>query len=79
MHQAWLSLCNFYKLRLARTFFVCIVLTLSCIIFSKECNNLVIIPIENMLSKIEIIGSIYWKSQGKNPLDASNLEQKEAL
>jgi hypothetical protein len=56
---------------MARTIFVCIVLALSSIMFSKDANDLVLGPIENMMDKVNKIA--------KNPLEAVQEEEKEAV
>jgi len=40
-------------LNIARTVFICIVLTIACFLFSKDANDLVLGPIENMTQKIK--------------------------
>ena len=50
-------------LNMARTIFICVVLTVSGLLFSKDANDLVIGPIENMTNKI--------KKMIENPLDAA--------
>ena len=39
-------------LGIVRTIFVCSVLTVGALFFSKDANDLVLVPIENMLSKV---------------------------
>jgi len=58
-------------LGIARTIFVCIVLTMGALYFSKDANDLVLHPIENMLEKVKRIA--------KNPLEAAQMEENEAL
>jgi len=50
-------------LGILRTIFVCIVLTISSIYFSKDANDLVVRPIEIMLEKVKKISN--------NPLEAA--------
>lgn len=61
--NAWLGI--------ARTFFVCLVLTLSALFFTKDANELVLSPIEKMLFKVKQIA--------KNPLKAAKEEDKENM
>jgi hypothetical protein len=42
-------------LNIAKTIFVCIVLTLAAIFFTKDANELVLIPIERMVEKVKRI------------------------
>ena len=58
-------------LGIARTVFVCIVLTAGALYFSKDAHDLVLHPIENMLEKVKRIA--------KNPLEAAQMEENEAL
>jgi len=46
-------------LSLGRTFFVCIVLVLGALFFSKDANDLALRPIERMIEKV--------KQMAKNP------------
>lgn len=55
-------------LGIGRTVFVCIVLTASSLFFTKDANELVLSPIEKMLSKVKRIS--------KNPLTAVRLEEE---
>ena len=50
-------------LGIGRTFFVCLVLAAGALFFSKDANDLVIAPIENMIQKVNRIS--------KNPLEAA--------
>ena len=50
-------------LNLCKTIFICIVLTMGALYFTKDANELVIHPIEKMIDKV--------KSISKNPLNAS--------
>ena len=54
-----------------QTIFVCIVLTIGAIIFTKDANDLVIGPIEQMMIKVQRIA--------KNPLEAAKEEENEAV
>ena len=56
---------------LVRTVFVCFVLTAGALFFSKDANDLVLQPIESMLEKVKRIA--------KNPLEAAQIEENEAL
>ena len=58
-------------LNMARTVFVCIVLAVSSILFSKDANDLVLGPIETMMDKVNKIS--------KNPLEAVQEEEREAV
>ena len=51
-------------LNLVRTIFVCIVLTIGALTFSKDANDLALRPLERMVSKVNRIAS--------NPLNAKN-------
>jgi hypothetical protein len=44
-------------LSIARTFFVCFVLAAGAIFFSKDANDLVILPIEAMITKVNRIAA----------------------
>lgn len=55
-------------LNIAKTIFVCIVLTLGAIYFTKDANELVITPIEKMVDKVKKIA--------KNPITASEDKSK---
>ncbi len=59
------------QLGIGRTIFVCIVLTAGALYFSKDAHELVLHPIENMLEKVKRIA--------KNPLEAAQMEENEAL
>lgn len=50
-------------LGITRTIFVCLVLTISSVYFSKDTNDLVVRPIEIMLEKVKKISN--------NPLEAA--------
>jgi len=54
-----------------RTVFVCIVLSLSSIYFSKDTTDLVVRPIEVMLEKVKKISN--------NPLEAAQIEEQEVF
>jgi hypothetical protein len=58
-------------LGIVRSFFVCGVLTLGAVFFSRDATFLVIRPIEGMISKVNRIA--------KNPLEAAQEEENEAL
>jgi hypothetical protein len=58
-------------LSILQTIFVCIVLTIGAVIFTKDANDLVIGPIEQMMIKVQRIA--------KNPLDAAKEEENEAV
>lgn len=58
-------------LSICRTFFVCFVLAAGALFFSKDANDLVISPIEAMITKVNRIA--------KNPLQAAQDEENEAL
>ena len=58
-------------LSIGRTFFVCFVLAAGAMLFSKDANELVIVPIEAMIQKVNRIA--------KNPLQAAQEEEQEAL
>lgn len=60
---AWLGIC--------RTIFVCVILTVSILKLSKDSEELVINPLQAMLQKVNRIS--------KNPLDAAELEEAEAV
>ena len=49
---------------IARTLFVCIVLSVGSIFFTNDANNLVLNPIDRMLEKVKLIS--------RNPLAAAN-------
>ena len=53
-------------LNLARTIFVCIILSVGALFFSKDANDIALRPIEKMIENICFIS--------KNPLNAKNLE-----
>lgn len=58
-------------LSIARTVFVCVVLTVSSILFTKDAEDLVIGPIENMVDKIRKIS--------QDPLRAIRKEEREQV
>ncbi len=58
-------------LSILMTIFVCFVLVVSSIYFSKDTNELVVRPIEVMLSKVKKIAA--------NPLEAAQMEEQEAF
>ncbi|KRX00510.1 Adenylyl cyclase class-3/4/guanylyl cyclase [Pseudocohnilembus persalinus] len=51
-------------LSMGRTFFVCIILTMGALLFSKDANDLALSPIERMITKVNQIA--------RNPNDAKN-------
>lgn len=57
-------------LSIARTVFVCLVLTIASYFFTNDANVLVLAPLERMLEKVKLIA--------KNPLAASSDEVQEA-
>lgn len=57
-------------LSIARTIFVCVVLTIASIFFTSDANVLVLGPIERMLEKVKLIA--------KNPLAAASDEVEDA-
>ena len=57
-------------LGICRTIFICIILTGGALFFTKDTNDLVIIPIDKMLDKVKKIA--------KNPLEAAQEEEREA-
>ena len=56
-------------LSILRTFFVSIVLSGAAMLFSQDIEKLVITPVEKMLQVV--------KRLSKNPLEASEIEEKE--
>jgi len=58
-------------LGISRTIFVTLVLTAAALFFSKDANDLVLSPIENMLVKVKRIA--------ENPLAAAQIEEEDAL
>ena len=58
-------------LGICRTIFVTLVLTAAALFFSKDANDLVLSPIENMLIKVKRIA--------ENPLAAAQIEEEDAL
>lgn len=61
--KAALSICN--------TFFICFVLAGGTLVFSSHCNELVISPVEQMITKVSRIAA--------NPLVAAQEEENEAI
>uniref|UniRef100_A0A0G4FMQ5 Guanylate cyclase domain-containing protein n=1 Tax=Chromera velia CCMP2878 TaxID=1169474 RepID=A0A0G4FMQ5_9ALVE len=57
-------------LNIAKTVFICLVLALGALFFSKDANELVLNPIERMIAKVEKIR--------QNPMVAAKLGEKEA-
>lgn len=57
-------------LSIARTIFVCIVLSIASIFFTNDANRLVLSPLERMLEKVKLIA--------KNPLAAASDEVDSA-
>lgn len=58
-------------LSICRTIFICIILSIFALLFSKDSSDLVLIPIEKMLQKINNIA--------ENPLNAAKIEEEEAF
>lgn len=58
-------------LGIARSIYVCCILTIGAIFFSRDALSLVIKPIQGMISKVKRIA--------KNPLEAAQEEENEAL
>ena len=58
-------------LSIIRTTFMLLLLCSSAIFFSKDSNELVLNPIERMLTKVKLIG--------KNPLEAARIAENEAV
>lgn len=56
-------------LGLSRTTFVILILVFGALLFSKDANDYVVIPIEDMLSKV--------KRLAENPLEAMKMEEAE--
>ena len=54
-----------------RTTFVIIVLVAGVLLFSKDANDLVVVPIETMLNKVRRIA--------ENPLEAAKIQQDEEI
>jgi hypothetical protein len=54
-------------LGIIRTSFVVVILVVGAIYFSKDSNDIVVVPIENMLAKVKRIS--------KNPLEAARIEK----
>ena len=57
-------------LNLCRTVFICVLLSIASIYFTKDANQLVLEPLERMIEKVRIIA--------KNPLAAATGELEEA-
>ena len=55
---------------MGRTSFVCVVLTIASIYFTKDAQNLVVDPLERMIEKVRLMS--------KNPLAAATEEINEA-
>lgn len=70
-------------LGIIRTFFICAVLTLSSLFFTKDATELVLTPIENMLFKIKQIAKNPLKSTGSSDrlenlqLEITQMEEKK--
>ena len=58
-------------MNIAKTLFVCIVLTLGAIFFNNDTNRLVLIPIERMVARVRRIA--------KNPLAVSEEDPTDIL
>lgn len=58
-------------LSIGRTVFVCLVLSASAVLFSKDAYDLVLDPIEKMLAKVKRIT--------ENPLEAARVEENDAI
>jgi len=56
-------------LSIARTIFICVILSIASIMFTSDANKLVLTPIERMLEKVKLIA--------KNPLAAANEDEIE--
>ena len=54
-----------------RTIFVSMVLSTAALFFSRDVEELVLNPIENMIKKVKRIS--------ENPLEAAQMEEQEAL
>jgi hypothetical protein len=57
-------------LSIARTVFICVILSIASIMFTSDANKLVLTPIERMLEKVKLIA--------KNPLAAASDEVENA-
>ena len=55
-------------MNMVRTIFICVVLAVASIMFSKDTNDIVLGPIENMIQKVQKIS--------KNPLKAAAEEEQ---
>lgn len=58
-------------LSIIRTLFVCAVLALGSLYFSRDAHDIVILPIENMIRKVNLISN--------NPIQAAHEEATQAL
>lgn len=58
-------------LGITRTTFVILILASGAIYFSKDANDYVVVPIENMLMKVRRIAN--------NPLEAAKIQQDEDI
>ena len=58
-------------LSIARTFFVCAVLAFGSLYFSKDAHEIVILPIEEMIRKVNSIS--------RNPIEAAQDEATQAI
>ena len=58
-------------LSMLRTIFVCVCLAGAALYFVKDMNTIILLPIENMLKKIETIT--------ENPINAAIIQEKEAF
>ena len=58
-------------LSIINTIFVCFVLIVNNILFSKDTTDLVVTPIETMLEKVKKISA--------NPLEAAQIEEQDAF
>jgi nitrate/nitrite-specific signal transduction histidine kinase len=63
-------------LNIAKTVFVCIVLTLGAMIFTNDANELVLIPIERMVERVKRIAKNPLAVQDDDPTDILNLERE---
>ncbi|EGR27667.1 hypothetical protein IMG5_191510 [Ichthyophthirius multifiliis] len=58
-------------LSIVRTIFISLILTSGAIFFTRDAENLILIPINNMIKKVKRIA--------ENPLEAAQMEEREAL
>lgn len=58
-------------LSITRTFFVCAVLAFGSLFFSKDAHEIVILPIEQMIRKVNSIA--------RNPIEAAQDEATQAM